>query len=464
MKKYIGDKAFYKSVLLIAMPIMIQNGITNFVGMLDNIMIGQVGTVQMTGVAVANQLMFVFNLCIFGAISGAGIFTAQYYGTKDTEGVRYTLRFKVYICIFLAVMGILLFWFFGDQLIQLYLNGEGSAEDAALSLKYGRHYMNIMLVGLLPFALSQAYAGTLRETDETVLPMKAGIIAVFVNLVLNYILIFGHFGAPKMGVAGAAVATVISRFAELLVIYVGAHKRIERFPYLKGLWKSFYIPGNLFWKIGNIALLLMLNETLWAGGVAMQSQCYSLRGLNVVAAINIQSTLWNVFSVSLQAMGNAIGIMVGQILGKGEVEHAKDTDRKLLAFTVVTSLGFAILLGIASRLFPQMYNTTEDVRNLAAALIMINAILMPMEAYLCGAYFTMRAGGKTLVTFFFDAGFMWVVTIPLAYVLSRYTTMPIITLFFCCQGANAVKAVIGFFMLKKGMWIQTLVGEPQLQE
>lgn len=464
MKKYIGDKAFYKSVLLIAMPIMIQNGITNFVGMLDNIMIGQVGTVQMTGVAVANQLMFVFNLCIFGAISGAGIFTAQYYGTKDTEGVRYTLRFKVYICIFLAVMGILLFWFFGDQLIQLYLNGEGSAEDAALSLKYGRHYMNIMLVGLLPFALSQAYAGTLRETDETVLPMKAGIIAVFVNLVLNYILIFGHFGAPKMGVAGAAVATVISRFAELLVIYVGAHKRIERFPYLKGLWKSFYIPSNLFWKIGNIALLLMLNETLWAGGVAMQSQCYSLRGLNVVAAINIQSTLWNVFSVSLQAMGNAIGIMVGQILGKGEVEHAKDTDRKLLAFTVVTSLGFAILLGIASRLFPQMYNTTEDVRNLAAALIMINAILMPMEAYLCGAYFTMRAGGKTLVTFFFDAGFMWVVTIPLAYVLSRYTTMPIITLFFCCQGANAVKAVIGFFMLKKGMWIQTLVGEPQLQE
>lgn len=464
MKKYIGDKAFYKAALLIAMPIMIQNGITNFVGMLDNIMIGQVGTVQMTGVAVANQLMFVFNLCIFGAISGAGIFTAQYYGTKDAEGVRYTLRFKVYICLLLTIIGMLVFLFFGDQLIQLYLQGDGSASDAAASLKYGREYMNIMMIGMIPFALSQTYAGTLRETDETILPMKAGLIAVFVNLALNYVLIFGHFGFPAMGVAGAAIATVISRFAELLIVYIGAVKQVERFTYLKGLWKSFYIPGNLFWKICRTGLPLLINEALWAAGMATQSQCYSLRGLDVVAAVNIQSTLWNVFSVSFMAMGNAIGIMVGQILGTGDIDKAKDTDRKLIAFSVATSFGFAILLGIAANFFPQMYNTTDSVRALATSFIFINAILMPMEAYLGGAYFTMRAGGKTFVTFLFDGGFMWIATIPLAYTLSRYTTLPIVPLFFCCQGINAVKAIIGFFMLKKGMWIQTLVGTPELSD
>jgi len=189
-----------------------------------------------------------------------------------------------------------------------------------------------------------------------------------------------------------------------------------------------------------------------------------VRGLDVVAAVNIQSTLWNVFSVSFMAMGNAIGIMVGQILGTGDIEKAKDTDRKLIAFSVFTSFIFAALLAGVAKLFPNVYNTTDSVRELATSFILINAILMPMEAYLGGAYFTMRAGGKTFVTFLFDGGFMWFATIPLAYVLSRYTMVPIIPLFFSCHAINAVKALIGFVMLKRGMWIQTLVGKTEFAD
>ena len=222
-KKLIGDKSFYKMVLTVTIPIIIQNGITNFVSLLDNIMVGQVGTEQMSGVAVANQLLFVFNICIFGAISGAGIFGAQFYGNRNYEGVRNAFRFKLLFCAGLVLLGILIFSAGGESLISLYLNEEGTSGDAARTLSYGRSYLLCMLAGLIPYALAQVYSSTLREAGETVLPMKAGIAAVLVNLVLNYILIYGKFGAPALGVVGAAIATVISRYVECLIVALCSH-------------------------------------------------------------------------------------------------------------------------------------------------------------------------------------------------------------------------------------------------
>ena len=223
LNRYIGDRAFYRRVLGIAVPIIIQNGITNFVSLLDNIMVGQVGTIPMSGVSIVNGLIFVFNLCIFGASSGAGIFTAQFHGSADTEGVRYTFRFKFLICLLLGLLGGTIFALKGSALIGLYLTGEGEAATAAGALEYGMKYLAIMLWGFLPFAIANAYASTLKECGNTFLPMLAGIAAVLVNLCLNYVLIFGHFGAPKMGVEGAALATVISRYVELAILAGWVH-------------------------------------------------------------------------------------------------------------------------------------------------------------------------------------------------------------------------------------------------
>ena len=232
--KLFGSREFYHRVLAISVPIMVQNAITNFVSLLDNVMIGRVGTVEMSGVAIANQLLFVFNMLVFGAIAGAGIFGAQFFGNRDMDGVRHTLRFKLMICLVLAAACIGIFTAFGPQLINLYLKGEGAVEDAEASLHYGLQYIKVMYIGMLPYAITQAYAGTLRETGETLLPMKAGIVAVLVNLTFNYILIFGHFGAPRMGVVGAAIATVLSRFVELAIVVSWAHRHAVRFPYITG--------------------------------------------------------------------------------------------------------------------------------------------------------------------------------------------------------------------------------------
>ena len=221
--KFFGDKAFYKMVLAVAIPIMIQNGITNFVSLLDNIMIGRVGTEQMSGASIVNQLIFIYNLCIFGGVAGAGIFTAQYYGQKNDEGIRHTVRFKFWMGLILTIGTILLFLFAGEPLIALYLQGEGSAESIAATLHYGKQYLTIMLIGLPPYMLAQVYSSTLRECSQTVVPMKAGVAAVLTNLVLNYILIYGKFGAPALGVQGAAIATVISRFVEAVIIISWTH-------------------------------------------------------------------------------------------------------------------------------------------------------------------------------------------------------------------------------------------------
>ena len=287
--KFIGDKAFYKMVLAIAVPIMVQNGITNFVGLLDNIMIGRIGTEPMSGVAIVNQLIFVYNLCLFGGVSGAGIFTAQYFGQKNHEGVRQTVRFKLWIVAAITLFTTVLFLATGPNLIQLYLQGEGTAESIAATLHYGQQYLLIMLLGLPPFMMVQVYSSTLRECGQTVLPMKAGVVAVIINLILNYILIYGKFGAPALGVQGAALATVISRYAEAAIVLIHTHKHKEQNPFVEGLYKSLKVPGHLAGKILVKGTPLLLNETLWAAGVAMLTQCYSVRGLNVIAAQNISN-------------------------------------------------------------------------------------------------------------------------------------------------------------------------------
>ncbi len=455
--RYIGNKAFYRMTLAIAVPIMIQNGISNFVSMLDNIMVGRVGTEQMTGVAIVNQLIFVFNLMIFGAVSGAGIFGAQFYGNGDQKGVRDTFRFKMISCALLTCAGILVFLLFGDRLIRLYLQGEGTAEAIEASFGYAKQYLQIMLIGLVPFFISQCYSATLRETGETLLPMKSGVIAVCVNVCFNALLIFGLCGFPKLGAAGAAIATVLSRFVEAAVVITATHKNKKKYVFIEGAYQSFKVPGQLVAGILKKGVPLLLNETLWAGSMAVLTQCYSLRGYDVVSAVNIASTITNVFNVSFIAMGNAIGIIIGQMLGGGKMDEAVDANRKLTVFSIAICLVFGAGLAAAAPFFPKIYNAEEAIRGMATSFILVSACCMPIGALANACYFTLRSGGKTFVTVLFDSCYAWVIVVPLAYCLSRFTGLPIVPLYLCCQLVEIGKCIIGMIMIKSGVWIQKIV-------
>ncbi len=458
MKKFIGDKAFYKKVLAVALPIMLQNGISNFVSMLDNLMVGRCGTEPMSGVSIVNDLLFVFYLCLFGAISGAGIFTAQYYGQKNMKGVRDTFRIKIVICFIILILTVSALLVWKEPLIGLFLHEGSETGDLAATLSYGNDYLMIMLIGLLPVCITNSYASTLRETGETVTPMKASITAVFINLIFNYLLIYGKFGFPELGVQGAAIATVLSRFVEAAYILIWTKRHKDKVPYLEGAFVKFHIPSDLLKKVIVMGTPLLLNETLWAASVEVQKQSYSLRGLAVIAGMNIQSTLFNVLNVVFLALGDSVAIIVGQQLGAGEFDEAKDTSTKVIAMSTTTCVVLGVILAALSSKFPLLYNTTDEVRSLAADFILVSAALLPLDGFLHSTYFTIRSGGKTGITFLFDSGFMWVIAVPVAFVLTRYTSMPIIPIFAICQGLGVIKIIIGVLILRSGKWMNNIVG------
>ena len=358
-----------------------------------------------------------------------------------------------------TALGILVFLLFGEQLFSLYLNeGASSPEEIAATLGHAKEYIAIMLFGLLPFAINQCFSSTLRDVGETFSPMVASLIAICVNLVGNYLLIYGSFGFPKMGVAGAALATIIARWVEMAYLLLRTYRHRRRFPFLQGLFRDFRVPLSLVKQIAITGTPLLLNETLWSIGTAAVNMCYSFRGLEAVAATNINSTVWNLFAIVMAAMGNAIGILSGQLLGANDIPGAKDTVRKLLFFSVCVNAVIGVIIVAVSPFIPYIYNTEPSVRQTATHLLMVSGSFLPLSAYTQGTYFTIRSGGKTFVTFLFDCVFTWVVSLPIAFCLCQFTGLSVVWVFFFVSAADIIKAVIGTVMLVSGVWAKNMVG------
>ena len=457
IKKLIGTKAFYKMILGITIPIIIQNGITNFVSLLDNVMVGRLGTEQLSGVGISNQLIFVFTLCLFGGLSGAGIFTAQFFGKGDSEGLRYSVRFKLYTALIILAVGGAILIPFGEDLITLFLNDEDTTGNVALTLHFGREYLKIALIALVPMAITQVYANTLRETGQTLPPMVASIVAVGTNALFNWLLIFGIGPFPALGVVGAAWGTVIARVVELSIVVIWSHTHAKKATFVTGLYRSLRIPPRLVGQIFVKTLPLMVNELLWSSGMTVLNQCYSTRGLVAVAAVNIAVTIANVFNIVYMSMGSAVAIVVGNQLGAGQIEEAKDTDRKIIAFSCVLCTGIGAVMAALAPLFTSVYNVTDEVKTLAAVMIVVHAAMMPFSSFAHNCYFTLRSGGQAFITFLFDSAFVWVISVPVGLILSRLTELPIIPLFIICAALELFKCIIGFFMLKSGKWAKKLV-------
>lgn len=455
--KYIGDKAFYKRYLYLALPMIVQNAITNLVSFLDNIMVGQLGTEQMSGVAIVNQLIFVYNLAIFGAVSAASIFGAQYYGKGNHKGHMYSFRFKLYAALLVTILTILLFLTNGENLISLYLTDTAGNGATDVALQYGLQYLAIMVVGLIPFAVNQAYATNIKETGQTMVPMIASFVAVGSNAVLDYLLIFGIGPFPKLGVIGAALATVIARYIEALIIIVWAHGHADKNRYLKGAYTGFGIPKEELKAILIKGFPLMINEVLWAAGMTAVTQCYSVRGLEVVAGLNIATTITNLFNIIYLQLGGCISIVVGQYLGAGELEMAKDADNKMIVFSVFCCVIVAAVMLVIGGFFPQIYNTTDEIKGLATSFIAVSALIMPFCSFSHASYFTLRSGGKTMVTFLFDSVFTWVIVVPTAFVLAHFTGIGIISVYFFVQATELIKVIIGYCMVRSNVWLVQMV-------
>lgn len=456
-KKYIGDKAFYRMVMAVAVPIMVQNGITNFVSLLDNIMVGRLGTEPMSGVAIVNQIMFIYFLCLFGGQSGAGIFTAQFYGYKDDRGIRHTFRYKLWLGMIITVAAITVMTVFGSDLVGLFLNESSSGGDLQATLEYALGYMRIIYFSMPLIFISFTYSSTLRECGETMVPMYAGLSAVMVNLVFNYLLIYGKFGFSEMGVYGAAIATGISRAVECVILITWLHTHSSTHTYIRGIYRTLKIPLSTVRQFFITGAPLLVNETLWATGMFLLSQAYSLRGLNAVAGHNIATTINNVFNIAFIAMGDAVAIIVGQLLGAGKMKEAKDTDTKIIFTSVMIGFGLMAAMVLTAPLFPRLYNTNAEAKRLAMLFLIVQGLATPKDAFLHASYFTIRSGGKTVITFLFDSVFMCLVSVPVAFVLSRFTALHVVVIFAIVHAVDLIKCVIGYILVKKNVWMNNIV-------
>lgn len=455
--KYFGDKNFYKMTLTIAIPIIIQNLLTNLVSMADNIMVGQLGTNQMSGVAIINQLFFVFNLLVFGGMSGAGLFSAQYFGQKNHNGVRDVFRMKILIGIAIIAISLSVMIFLHEPLINMFLHEGSSSGNIQETFNYAKNYLYIMVIGIAPFVISNCYNTTLKESGQTVVPMKAGVLAVVFDIVLNYIFIFGKLGFPAMGVVGAAIATVISRFVECGYLVIYTHRHSNDYPFIKHCYRTLKVPGSLVKKIIVTGTPLMLNEFLWAGGLTLQTQALSTKGLATVGGLNICNTIGNISNCIFVTMGTTIAIVVGQLLGAGKLKEAKVTATRMAAFSLLISFGMIIILGLLGPVFPHFYNTTDEIRKLATKFIWAVAAATPFISLSNSEYFILRSGGKTIITFLFDSCFVCLVNVPVAICLTKFTAIHIVGIFFLVNMLEGVKALIGFIMVKKDIWLNTIV-------
>ena len=323
MKKLIGNREFYKLVAALALPLLLQNTVSTFVNLLDNLMVGQIGTEQMSGVSIVNQILFVVNLCIFGGVGGSGIFGAQFHGRGDSNGVKQTLRFNIWQCAGITVVACVLLTLADDALIGAFLHDSDSSGSLTATLEYGKQYLRIMLWSLPPFALTNAYVGVLRSTGDTRLPMVASVTAVLVNLVFNYILIFGKLGFPALGIRGAAIATVISRIIEAAIVgcYVLLHDKRLRFRAAD----LFVMDRMLLRDFLKYGLPIIGGQVVWAVNMLASS---AIMGRNpaegAVVAMSIAGTVNNLAYVVMNGMSGAVGIITGKTIGAGKRELMKD--------------------------------------------------------------------------------------------------------------------------------------------
>lgn len=459
LSKYIGDKKFYKMLLNVALPIILQNFLTNLVNMLDNVMVGSLGTEQVSAVAIINQLIFVFNLATFGAVSGAGIFTSQFFGKDDCEGIRYTVRYKTIVSAFILIATFFVFIFGGRYLIQLYLHDGSYDCNTDLALDYASEYLNIMLVGLLPYIVTQIFASTLKETGSTFVPMIAGVCALLVNTVLNYLLIFGVGIFPELGVSGAALGTVISRFTECAIVLIYIRTSLQKYPHFKNSLSTLHIPLDMVKKFTQKGIPLLANEIMWSVGMSFLTMCYSSYGLAIVAGCSISTTVTNLLNITFCSLGIATGIVVGNDLGAGKFDKAIEHVHKFNFFALCVSVFISVVTFVVADFVPYLYNVSAESENWAVQFIRITAIFMPFLCYENSSYFILRSGGRIFITAIFDGFFVLFVCGTIAYICKSFA--PVIITYTAVEATNVLKAALGFVFIKKKIWLRNLVGGSQ---
>ena len=435
------SKGFYSSLVAIAIPISLQALLQNFVNMLDTIMIGRLGSVEIAAVGLGNQIFFILNMILFGITSGGGVFIAQFWGKKDLAGIRKSLGLMTIIAFVVSFIFTILCLLIPNQLIRLY------SPDPQV-IKVGGAYLRFVCLSYVPTAISFSITLALRSTERVKLPLVCTSISLFTNLIANYLLIF----VAGLGVKGAAIATVISRIIELVILatwsYSHKYEICGKLKELLGFNRYFIV------KFLKIAFPVIINETFWGLGTSVYNAIFAHAGTNAFTAYSITGTISQLTWVFCMGFGNGVGVLIGKRIGEKKIVEAKTYAKRSMWFMPLIGAFVGVFLVPLSKLLPVFFNVDQEIIKTATAILMILIFVYPFNSF-CMNWIVgvCRAGGDTVFSAVAEIVVLWCVAIPLGYVAAfvLHLPAPMIYLFFCSE--SIVKAIIGAIRVLSGKWL-----------
>lgn len=432
---------YIKSLFVIALPIILQNFLSSLVNMLDTIMVGQLGAVDVAAVGLGNQVFFVMNIIMFGVCSGGTIFITQFWGKEDMDGVHRSMGITFGATFIIAFFFTLSALFFPEFCISLYT-------DDGLVIKKGADYLRFVCPSYIFIGFNIAAGSAMRSTKWGNLPMIATGISVVVNCLFNYIFIFVF----KMGIVGAAIATVISRVIEFLISLLVPY--IKHYSIAVSPVKYFNHQPGFFPRYLRICLPVLINESLWGIGISMQSSIYGHAGTSVVAAYNITSTISNLVWTFFIGCGNAAAIIIGQKIGKALYDEAIKLAKKLTVFMTGSACILGLLLIPLAFSLNLFFNLEPEVIKMTRVFLLITVVFYPMYAInMITVVGICRSGGDTVYALITDVGFMWIISIPLGFAAVKLWHLPYWGIFLCVSSENIFKSIMGLARLKDGKWL-----------
>lgn len=451
LSKYIGDKAFMKTAILVGVPLMLQQLITGSVNLVDNLMVGQLGDAAIGGVAAVNRFYIIAQYGTNGIVAAGSIFIAQYYGARNQDKMKESFRFLINISCAIMLLFFLAALFLPEAIL-------GFFTPDPVIIQMGVYYIRLVAWSYLPIALTLCLSGAMRAVGETRIPLFVSAIAVFVNTFLNYCLIFGNFGFPELGIRGAAYATVVARIIEVGILLYFLKDR--NFEFKTKVKEIFQVPITLSKKIMIKAAPLALNEILWSAGMATLFKFYSTRGAEVMSGYSISSTIGDIFFVLFGGMAAASTVLISQPLGANKLEEAKRHGYQLIGFSFILSFIFASLMFISSFYIPYLYNNVSmDALKIAEIMLRIQSVMFAIYVLNTQNYFILRAGGDTKSTLIMDSAFMWCINIPIVGVLAYFSPLSAFLLYIAGQSTDIIKLVFGYWLVRKEKWVVNLTHE-----
>lgn len=436
---------FFKTLFVIALPIIAQNFLQSFVNILDTIMVGQLGSTEIAAVGLGNQIFFLLTMILFGIGSGGSIFIAQYWGKKDIKGIHRTLGITLIFSLVLSILFTIAAVVFPTELIGLY------SKDA-LVVETGAKYLRISAFCYIPMALSFSFSLSLRSTEQVKLPLYTTIASLFINAGLNYIFIF----ILNFGVQGAALATVIARLVEFIILFTVAYR--------KKLVVAGAITDLLSYTKSDMALYLkiafpvIVNEILWSLGITMQNVIMARASTQAIAAFNITGTVGQLTWVFFIGVGNAAAIIIGKKIGEHNEVEARSYANRFGWFMPLTAVGIGLFLIPISKLLPLFFKVEPLILEQARLMLMALMLTYPFKAFnMCMIIGICRSGGDTVYAAIVDATYLWFIGIPLGALAAFVFKLDPWLIYVAFMSEEILKAATNYMRLRSGKWLNNVI-------